>query len=104
MFDALVRLGRARRGSESLRSDAETWVMSHDNPRVLAYLRSHARAAPVLAVACFSDGEESVDGALLSHAGISRPTHLHSSHGRLQWEDGRIVLPPWSFAWVTDAG
>jgi amylosucrase len=102
MFDALRDLARARASTESLRSDAETWVMSHENPRVLAYLRHHPRAAPVLGLACFSDHEESVDAALLAHAGIGSPTHLHSTQGMLRWSGGRLMLPSWGFAWVTD--
>jgi amylosucrase len=103
VFGALRDLARARASSPSLRSDADTWVMSHENPRVLAYLRHHPRAAPVLGLACFSDHEESVDAALLSHAGIESPTHLHSTQGALRWSGGRLVLPPWGFAWVTDS-
>ena len=103
-FTALRRLGEARRSTPALRSDADTWVVAHPNPRVLAYVRSHPRSAPLLAVACFSDDEELVSGSVLSNAGISAPLHVHSSAGRLEWSDGELRLAPWSFAWLTNGG
>jgi amylosucrase len=102
MFTAVQALGRARSTTASLRSDAETWVLTHGNSRVLTYVRAHPRDAPVLGLACFSDDPESVDPVVLSHAGLRSPTHLHSTEGRLVWDEGRLVLPPWGFAWVTD--
>jgi amylosucrase len=102
MFTALCRLGEARRRTEALRSDAETWVVAHGNPRVLAYARRHPRSAPFLGLACFSDHEERVDGSVLRHAGIEHPTHLLASHP-LEWVEGDLRLAPWAFAWVTEA-
>ena len=104
MFTALRNLGRARRSTPALRSDADTWVVAHSNARVLAYVRSHPRGAPLLGVACFSDDEELVNGSVLSNAGISAPVHVHSTAGRLEWSDGALRLGPWGFAWVTNGG
>ena len=103
MFGALVALGEARRSTPSLRSDAETWVHFQSNPRVLAYVRSHPRSAPVLVLASFSDEEEIVDAGVLRHAGLDQPIHLHSSAGELTWREGNLVIPPWSYVWVTNA-
>ncbi|HET6563670.1 MAG TPA: alpha-amylase family protein [Marmoricola sp.] len=101
MFAALRRLAAARRTTASLRSDAETRYLHHTNPRVLAYVRSHPRAAPVLCLACFSDDEEVVDGAVLHHTGITSPVHLHSTTGELTFRDGGLRMEPWSFAWLS---
>ncbi len=101
-FAALVRLGEVRRSVEAFRSDAQTWVHHHANPRVLAYVRSHPRAAPVLALACFSDDPEVVDAAVLHHAGLSDAVHLHSTAGRVEWTGGGVRLQPWSFLWLTN--
>ncbi len=101
VFGALQQLALARRTTESLRSDASTTVLQPRSPHVLAYVRRHPRAAPVLAVACFSDDEEYVEAELLEQAGIREPVHLHSSTQRLDLHDGRLRLPPWGFAWVT---
>ncbi len=101
MFAAMQRLAAARRSTASLRSDAEAHFLRHTNPRVLAYVRSHPRAAPVLCLACFSDEEETVDGGVLHHAGITSPVHLHSTSGELTLRDGGLVMAPWSFAWLS---
>ena len=101
-FEALRRLGEVRRTTRAFRSDGTTKVLHVDNPRVLAYVRSHPRAAPVLALANFSDHEESVPVAVLGGAGFSAPLHLHSTAGRIVAGDGRIHLPPWGFLWVTN--
>jgi hypothetical protein len=68
---------------------------------VLAYVRSHPRAAPVLCLACFSDDEELLDAAVLHHAGITSPVHLHSTTGELRFHDGGLLMAPWSFAWLS---
>jgi amylosucrase len=101
MFDALRRMAAARGATEALRSDASTTVLQPRSPHVLAYVRRHPRAAPVLALACFGDEEEVVEPWLLEEAGIRSPRHLHSSTGRLDLHDGGIHLPPWGFAWIT---
>jgi amylosucrase len=100
VFGALQRLGRARRSCESLRSDASCTVLDA-GPHVLAYVRSHPRAAPVLGLACFSDEDAVVDAAVLEQAGIVQPVHLHSTTGTLDLVDGRLRLPAWGFAWLT---
>jgi amylosucrase len=101
-FDALRRLGEARRTSQAFRSDGRTTVLPVDNPHVLAYVRSHPRAAPLMALANFSDAEESVALSLLGAAGFSSPMHLHSTAGRIIAGDGRVHLPAWGFLWVTN--
>jgi amylosucrase len=103
MFTALRTLGEVRRTTPALRSDADTWVVSQPNARVLAFARSHPRGAPLLVVACFSDTEELVPDSVLSHAGITSPVHVHSTSGQLEWSRGALRLAPWSFAWVTDS-
>lgn len=103
MFAAVRRLGRARRASQALRSDAATQVLPSGDPHVLAYVRTHPRAAPVLGLACFSDTPRAVEHELLGRAGIDEPVHLHSTTGRLDWSRGRLALPPWGFLWVTNA-
>jgi amylosucrase len=101
MFAAVQALAAARRSTPALRSDADTRYLRHHNPRVLAYVRSHPRAAPVLCLACFSDEEESVDVAVLHHAGITSPVHLHSTTGELTLRGGGLAMPAWSFVWLS---
>jgi amylosucrase len=100
-FAALQRLGKVRRSTEALGSAASTTVLPTGNPRVFGYVRRHPRAAPVVALVCFSDREESVDADVLQAAGLRRAAHLHSSDGQLRLVGGRVVLPAWSFLWVT---
>lgn len=71
------------------------------NPHVLAYLRTHPRAAPVLVLANFSDSAESVPAELLGDGGLTDPVHLHSTAGRLDLRDGQVHLPAWGHLWVT---
>jgi amylosucrase len=101
VFSALRAMGEARRSTESLRSDADTWVVTQGNPRVLVWVRHHPRSSPVLAVACFSDGEELLDATVLRHAGIGEPRVLLSSDGPLDWYGGQLRLRPWSYLWIT---
>jgi amylosucrase len=102
-FQALRRLGEVRASTAAFRSDADVRVLQHLNPRVLAYVRTHPRAAPVLGLACFSDDLETVDASVLHHAGIDAPVLLHSSTGTLDASDGQLRLAPWTFLWVTSA-
>jgi amylosucrase len=102
-FDSLRRLGETRRTTKSLRSDATTSVVPVDNPHVLAYVRSHPRADPMLALANFSDDEESIGLDALAHAGFGARVHVHSSLGRIVTADGRLHLPAWGFVWATSA-
>ena len=102
-FSALQRLAAARRSTEALRSDAGTTVLHAASRHVLAYTRSHPRAAPVLCLASFSDDEESVEPTLLEQAGIRTPVLLHSTTGRLDLHGGRLWLPPWGFTWISQA-
>jgi amylosucrase len=101
IFTFLQRLAVARRSTEALRSDGATTVLRAESPHVLAYVRSHPRAAPVLGLACFSDTEQLVEPALLDQAGIRQPVLLHSTTGRLDLHGGMLRLPPWGFAWIT---
>ena len=73
-----------------------------DDPHVLAYRRRHRRSAPLLALANFSDGWQSVDLGLVAAAGIVEPEHVHSTRGRLDVGEGRLHLPPWGFSWLTN--
>ena len=101
VFSALQRLAVARASTEALRSDGTTTVLQPHSPHVLAYVRTHPRAAPVLGLACFADTEQLVEHGLLEQAGIHTPVLLHSTTGRLDLRDGMIRLPPWGFAWIT---
>ena len=101
MFASLRSLGAARRSTQALRSDASSTVLHVSNPHVLAFLRTHPRAAPVLVLANFSDTEESVSADLLGDSGLTQPVHLHSTASRLDLRDGRIQLPAWGHLWLT---
>ena len=101
VFPRLRALAEARRGQLALRSGGETEVLEPDDPHVLAYRRRHRRSAPLLAVANFSDGWQSVDLGLVAAAGITDPVHVHSTRGRLDVGEGRVHLPAWGFAWLT---
>jgi hypothetical protein len=68
---------------------------------VLSYRRAHPRSTPFLSLTNFSDVSQSADAGIIARAGLSRPSHVHSSTGRLDIGDGRIELPPWGFAWLT---
>ncbi len=76
-------------------------MLPTENPHVLAYVRRHPRAHPVLVLACFSDSEERVDLEVLRRADISWPRHLHSSSKAVDIRGNDIVLPPWGFVWLT---
>lgn len=101
MFAALRSLGAARGSTQALRSDATCTVLQASNPHVLAFLRTHPRAAPVLVLANFSDAEQSVSAALLDDGGLTRPVHLHSTTDRLELHEGTIQLPAWGHLWLT---
>ncbi len=102
VFSALQGLAAARAASPSLGSNATVEVLDSGNPRVLAYVRRHPRAAPVVCMACFSDSEESIAGEVVRSAGLHRPVHLHSSTGEVHWVGDSVVLRPWHFLWLTD--
>ena len=102
VFGRLRALVAARTGQLALRSGGETTVLEPDDPHVLAYRRRHQRSAPLLALANFSDGWQSVDLGLAAAAGVPDPVHVHSTRDRLDLGDGRIHLPPWGFAWLTN--
>ncbi|GAA1938652.1 alpha-amylase family protein [Nocardioides marmoribigeumensis] len=103
VFEALVALGRARGSTDSLRSDAATRVVKHGNHRVLAHVREHPRASPVLCLACFSDEPQTVEPWVLDAAGVgAHPTVLHSSRAdRTAAPEWPLRLPAWSFVWLT---
>jgi len=102
VFSRIRRLAEARRSQLALRAGGETDMLFPDDPHVLAYRRRHQRSAPLLALANFSDQWQSVDAGLLPAAGLPEPEHVHSSRGRLDFGDGRLHLPPWGYAWLTN--
>ncbi len=102
VFTALQELGTARASTPSLGSGATVEVLDSGNARVLAYVRRHPRAAPVVCLACFSDDDEQVAGDVVRRAGLHRPVHLHSSTGGVQWAGDTVVLGAWQFLWLTD--
>jgi amylosucrase len=101
VFGLIRRLVDARRSQLALRAGGETQVYFPDDPHVLAYRRRHERSAPLLALANFSDGWQSVDLGLVAAAGIAEPEHVHSTRGGLDVGEGRLHLPPWGFSWLT---
>ncbi|HEY6744124.1 MAG TPA: amylosucrase [Mycobacteriales bacterium] len=102
VFGRLRALAAARRAQLALRSGGETVVLEPDDPHLLAYRRRHQRSAPLLALANFSDSWQSADLGLVTSAGLPDPVHVHSTRGRLDLGEGRLHLPPWGFAWLTD--
>ena len=102
VFTAMRRLAEARRSQLALRAGGETEVLFPDDPHVLAYRRRHQRSAPLVALANFSDQWQSVHAGLLSAAGVIDAEHVHSTRGHLDFGDGRLHLPPWGFAWLTN--
>ncbi|MFC5727573.1 MULTISPECIES: alpha-amylase family glycosyl hydrolase [Nocardioides] len=101
-FAALRRLGEVRRSAVALRSDASTTVVPLDDPGVLAYVRRHPRAQPMLGLARFSDDPGVVDLApVRAVTGVDRWRHVHSTAGEQAPADGRISLPAWGFVWLT---
>lgn len=102
VFPAIRRLAEARRSQLALRAGGETELLLPDDPHVLAYRRRHQRSAPFVALANFSDQWQSVHAGLLATAGVVEPEHVHSTRGQLDFGDGRLHLPPWGFAWLTN--
>jgi amylosucrase len=101
VFAAMRRLVAARRSQPALRAGGETRLLGTDNPHVLACRRLHPRSSPLLAATNFSDYPQTVNAAVVRHAGISHPVHVHSTVGTLDLADGRMTLQPWSFVWLT---
>ena len=104
MFDALRRLRDARRLTPSLRADADTTVLRPHDSRILAYVRRHPRAAPVLCLTCFSDVEVHVTASTLREVGLAPEwgiRMLHGSADRLRWSGDGLVLGAWEFVWLT---
>jgi amylosucrase len=101
-FAALRRLGEVRRTTVALRSDAATTVIPLEDPQVLAYVRRHPRARPLLGLARFSDEPAHLDLAPVQNAtGVTDWRHLHSSADQPGWDADRPFLPAWGFAWLT---
>ena len=102
MFAALGSLGEARRSTPALRTDAACTVLSLDNPHVLAFVRRHPRAAPVLVLANFSDATQRVPAALLAGQGLHAPRVVHSTGEDLEVGGDHVVLPPWGHVWLSE--
>jgi len=100
MLAALRGLGAARRATQALRSDAATHMLSVEDPHVLAFVRTHPRAAPVLVLANFSDSVSSVAAEVLRVAGLTAPRVLHPAPAGDVGGDG-ISLRPWGYLWLT---
>ena len=101
MFASLRTLGAARRSTPALRSDATCTVLSLDNPHLLAFVRTHPRTAPVIALANFSDSPQATPATLLGRHGLRRPRVLHATGGDLDVSNEPLVLPPWGHVWIT---
>jgi len=99
-FAAMSRLVGARQASPSLRSDGSVTVLEVEPTSVLAYVRRHPRAEPLLVLANFSDRPAAVADEVLRRAGISAPVHVHSSVGTFEHVGASVHLPAWGFVWV----
>lgn len=112
MFEGLQRLAVARSSTPSLRSDAATRVLPTENPHVLAFVRHHPRAWPVLVLANFSDDPETISADVVERAGLGgrRMRVLAATGGTAGNEgagsvdvvlsDGVIRLDAWHYAWL----
>jgi len=101
MFAAIRGLAQARRSLLALRAGGSTDIVPTDNRSLLAYRRAHPRSAPFLSLTNFSDVSLGIDAAILTRAGLSEPSHVHSTTGKITLDTGWIELPPWGFAWFT---
>ena len=101
MFAAIRGLAQARRSLLALRAGGSTDILPTENRSVLAYRRAHPRSAPFLSLTNFSDVRQGVDAGILARAGLSEPSHVHSTTGKITLDTGWIELPPWGFAWLT---
>jgi amylosucrase len=101
VFAAIRALIGARQALLALRSGGETEILPTESQRVLAYRRAHPRSAPFLSLTNFSDFTQTVDAGVAARARLRQPRHVHSTTGGLVMAEGRIELPPWSFAWLT---
>ena len=101
MFAAVRGLARARRSLLALRAGGSTDILPTENRSVLAYRRAHPRSAPFLSLTNFSDVSQGVDAGILARTGLSEPSHVHSTTGKITLDTGWIELPPWGFAWLT---
>jgi amylosucrase len=101
MFAAIRGLAQARRSLLALRAGGSTDIVPTGNRSVLAYRRAHPRSAPFLSLTNFSDVSQGVDAAILAQAGLSEPSHVHSTTGKITLDTGWIELPAWGFAWLT---
>jgi amylosucrase len=101
VFAALAGLASARRELIALRSGGTTQILPAGNPAVLAYRRVHPRSAPFLSVTNFSDYPQSVDAGVTGQAGLHRPRQVRATTADPVLRDGRIVLPPWGFGWLS---
>ena len=100
LFAALQRLGRARAGTEALRSDGETRIIDVPDHHVLAFVRQHPRARPLLVCANFSDGPSRVDAWVLQEAGITEPRRIDRDEPLQTDAAGTITLPAWGYVWI----
>ena len=101
VFTAIRHLIGARRVLLALRSGGTTEVLPTGNRHVLTYRRAHPRSAPFLSLTNFSDVSQGVDAGILARTGLSEPSHVHSTTGKITLDTGWIELPPWGFAWLT---
>jgi amylosucrase len=100
VFAAIAGLASTRRALLALRSGGMTQILPTESPAVLAYRRVHPRSVPFLSVTNFSDYRQSVDAGVIGRAGLHQPRQVRASADPVLRE-GRIVLPPWGFAWLS---
>jgi amylosucrase len=102
LFDGFRRLARARATTPQLQDfDATVAPLRHDNPHVLAWMRSHPRFGTMLGLANVADDAQSADADLCRRALLGQPRDVLGLWD-VTFADGRIHLPPLAVAWITD--
>ena len=102
VFAWFRRLSAARRTLLALRAGGESRPLWTDNRHIFAYRRRHPRSKPFLALVNFNEHTESCAMDITGHAGLVAPETVLTSDEPAYVADGRVVLPPLSFAWYAD--
>ena len=102
LFGGFRRLAEARASTPQLQDmNSTVHPLHHDNPRVLAWIRSHPRFGTMLGLANVDDTAQAVATELCGRARLRDPDDVLGL-----WpadvRDGRIHMPPLSVLWVTD--
>ena len=102
LFAGFRRLADARASTPQLQEMGSTVrPLHHDNPRVLAWARSHPRYGAMLGLANVDDASQTVATQLCDRTGLRDPDDVLGLWPAAVRDD-RIHLPPLSVLWVTD--